>query len=457
MLDDSEGFQILTAHGIVQQEDGSWLVPMRFLKWKTINEVPLVKKNYFSKEELRVALRRIPDFDGEPGKRRRSRCGEILSEHQMTAFRLWLAVGPEGPTVAMGDHAGNDQDKQDSGRLQGNEAKHGDTPMPDAVTADNSTPCGAEAADFARRGQNEDSLKQSVSDAAPIVAEATDSTGHGQSKDSLKQAVSDAALIVGEATDLAEKGQNGDSLTQAANETSPSRAEAADLTGQGPNEDSTTQAANHAAPSGVDNVDLAGQGQKENSFTQAASKDQDMDDSYRFQGNQAEDGDTRMPDAVTADNAAPSGAEATDSTGQGQSKDYLKQAVSDAALIVDEATDLARKGQNGDSLTQSANETSPSRAEAADLTGQGQNGVCEAPRNEPPSPFAFKESEVPQLDCEIKSVGSPSTSMIKVSDHGLLTQPAGEDSMSVDDSDDERVAHHDACHQTNWLTQPFDD
>jgi hypothetical protein len=162
----------------------------------------------------------------------------------------------------------------------------------------------------------------------------------------------------------------------------------------------------------------------------------------------------------------------------------LKQAVSDAALIVDEATDLARQGQNGGSLTQSANETSPSRAEAADLTGQGpnedsttqaanhaapsgvenadlagqgQDGDCEAPRNEPPSPFAFKESEVPQLDCEIKSVGSPSTSMIKVSDHGLLTQPAGEDSMSVDDSDDERVAHHDACHQTNWLTQPFDD
>ena len=100
ILKDVEVILILKAWGFKEQPEGNWTVPPNFLEWKNYDKTfPLLQNRYPSLGDLRVALHSIPDFNNTPGETRHSRVSAgLLNSHQMVAFRLWLAFGPEGST-----------------------------------------------------------------------------------------------------------------------------------------------------------------------------------------------------------------------------------------------------------------------------------------------------------------------------------------------------------------------
>jgi len=102
MLDDEEGILLLQVLGFTNDQSGKWYVPLGLMAWQNEHldgKPSLLKEEYATVDELRVALRSVPELEvkGDGGPRRRRKQDSTLNLHQLTALRLWLAVGPSGP------------------------------------------------------------------------------------------------------------------------------------------------------------------------------------------------------------------------------------------------------------------------------------------------------------------------------------------------------------------------
>ncbi len=116
MLENSDALAILGLLGFKEQSDKTWLVPDLLLQETNPfqnGHPPLIKSKYSSLDELRVALRKMPELEMSSGGRLRRRDGK-LTEHQTVAFRLWLASGPEGPDDTTTPQAIFDETMHDS-------------------------------------------------------------------------------------------------------------------------------------------------------------------------------------------------------------------------------------------------------------------------------------------------------------------------------------------------------
>ena len=108
MLEDHEGITLLHTLGFQrpQSEGNEWVVPNRLLQYVNPyleGEPRLLKERYAKTDDLRVALRSIPDLEFHPdGGRRRSREATLTTDVTI-ALRLWIACGPKGPDACRYD------------------------------------------------------------------------------------------------------------------------------------------------------------------------------------------------------------------------------------------------------------------------------------------------------------------------------------------------------------------
>jgi hypothetical protein len=100
MIEEHEGVLLLNMLGFERPTRGcpEWIVPDRLLAYTNRyveGNPPLLKKKYANTDDLRLALRRIPDLQYNPEETRRR--GSNLSQDIMIVLRLWIASGPVGP------------------------------------------------------------------------------------------------------------------------------------------------------------------------------------------------------------------------------------------------------------------------------------------------------------------------------------------------------------------------
>ena len=108
MLEDYEGVTLLHTLGFVRPISGGheWVVPDRLLQYVNpyVEGHPrLLSERYATTDELRVALRSIPDLEYSPGEGRRRSREQNLNTDVMIALRLWIACGPKGPDACRYD------------------------------------------------------------------------------------------------------------------------------------------------------------------------------------------------------------------------------------------------------------------------------------------------------------------------------------------------------------------
>ena len=108
MLKDHEAVSLLYTLGFQHPQSGGleWLVPDRLLQYVNpyVEGTPrLLKEQYATTAELRVALRSIPDLEYNPGKGRCRNRKRTLSPDVLIALRLWIAYAPQGPEACRYD------------------------------------------------------------------------------------------------------------------------------------------------------------------------------------------------------------------------------------------------------------------------------------------------------------------------------------------------------------------
>lgn len=133
MLEDHEGTTLLGTLGFKRPTPGSeeWVVPQRLLEYTNpyVEGSPrLLKETYSSTDELRVALRSVPDLEHGLNEGRGRRRENTLNKDVMLVLRLWIATGPAGPDAVVYEMPPSDNE----GFLEATTEAHANTEGTDA-------------------------------------------------------------------------------------------------------------------------------------------------------------------------------------------------------------------------------------------------------------------------------------------------------------------------------------